>query len=63
MAQNSKAKTNGLVANEQIFNNSGILSSKILTEDEELEKFANLIIDIYFNQQHENEKNQRSSSN
>lgn len=63
MAKNGKATKNEIVVNEQVYNNSEFLSSKILTEDEELKKFANLIIDIYFNQLHENEKNQRSSSN
>jgi len=61
MAQNGKAYENEIVANKKVRNSPKDLSSKLLTEDELLEEFAKLIIDIYFDQQHEKEKHHPES--
>ena len=59
MARNGKAYDNKIVANEQKVENTEVLPRNLSTEDELLEEFAKLIIDIYFDQQYEKEKQQQ----
>ena len=59
MARNGKAYDNKIVANEQKVENTEVLPRNLSTEDELLEEFAKLIIDIYFDQEYEKEKQQQ----
>jgi len=61
MARNGKAYDNEIEANEQKVENTEVLPRNLSTEDELLEEFAKLIIDIYFDQQHEKEKHHPGS--
>lgn len=47
---------NKKTTNELLKKSALIPASNTLTEDEQLEQFAKLIIEIYFDQQYENEK-------
>jgi hypothetical protein len=62
MAKNGKAYVNEIVANKKNQKPPKDLSSNLLTEDELLEQFAKLIIDIYLDQKHEKEKHHPESS-
>jgi hypothetical protein len=53
---------NKKTTNEKLNKSCLIPYSNSLTEDEQLEQFAKLIIDIYFDQQYENEKNKQCPS-
>ena len=57
----AEAATKSKTTNEKLNKSCLIPYSNSLTEDEQLEQFAKLIIDIYFDQQYENEKNNNIS--
>jgi len=61
MARNGKAYDNEIEANEQKVENTEVLPRNLSTEDELLEEFAKLSIDIYFDQQHEKDKHHPGS--
>ena len=53
MAQNGKHHENKIITNEQVKESSRVLPSNLLTEEEQIELFAKLIIDIYLDKQYE----------
>lgn len=56
MAQNGKAHENEIVVNEQTQKSKELFCLNFSTEDELLEEFANLIIDIYLENELKHEK-------
>jgi hypothetical protein len=62
MAQNGKAYENEITLKSQEKKNEAAIASNVLSEDEQLELFAELIIDIYFDQLYEKEKLQQPTS-
>lgn len=56
MAQNGKAHENEIVVNEQTQKSKEFFPLNFSTEDELLEEFANLIIDIYLENELKHEK-------
>lgn len=53
MAQNGKAYENEIVANKKRLKKNETLSCNLLTEVEQIELFAKLIIDIYLETEYE----------
>lgn len=60
MAQNGKAYENEIVANKQGLKNTEAHACNLLTEDEQIELFAKLIIDIYLETVYEKNSTQCS---
>ena len=62
MAQNGKAYVNETTPKDQKKNSEAEATTNFLTEEEQIDQFATLIIDIYLQTEHKYENGKHSNS-
>ena len=62
MAQNGKAYVNQTIQKDRKKNSEAESTTNFLTEEEQINQFANLIIDIYLQTKHKYENGKHSNS-
>ncbi len=62
MAQNGKAYVNETIQKDQKKNSEAEATTNFLTEEEQIDQFATLIIDIYLQTEHKYENGKHSNS-